>query len=115
MAGPIKIGLNTKKPSVSRGFFNGGAEGNRTHDLLNAIQALSQLSYSPSRLKKIRNLLGASRTTESSFINCNAHIEIVGCIVVAVGIAGADGEEGDADLDPGARVETVLGFECQGA
>jgi hypothetical protein len=25
----------------------GGAEGNRTHDLLNAIQALSQLSYGP--------------------------------------------------------------------
>ncbi len=26
---------------------DGGAEGNRTPDLLNAIQALSQLSYSP--------------------------------------------------------------------
>ena len=26
---------------------NGGAEGNRTLDLLNAIQALSQLSYGP--------------------------------------------------------------------
>ncbi len=26
---------------------NGGAEGNRTPDLLNAIQALSQLSYGP--------------------------------------------------------------------
>jgi hypothetical protein len=25
----------------------GGADGNRTHDLLNAIQALSQLSYGP--------------------------------------------------------------------
>ena len=31
------------------GIFNGGAEGNRTPDLLNAIQALSQLSYSPIR------------------------------------------------------------------
>ena len=29
-----------------RGDF-GGADGNRTHDLLNAIQALSQLSYGP--------------------------------------------------------------------
>ena len=29
--------------------FTGGAEGNRTPDLLNAIQALSQLSYSPPR------------------------------------------------------------------
>ena len=28
-------------------FFTGGAEGDRTPDLLNAIQALSQLSYSP--------------------------------------------------------------------
>src|SRR4029079_16223094 len=28
---------------------NGGAEGNRTLDLLNAIQALSQLSYGPTR------------------------------------------------------------------
>ena len=27
--------------------FFGGAEGNRTLDLLNAIQALSQLSYGP--------------------------------------------------------------------
>jgi hypothetical protein len=27
----------------------GGAEGNRTLDLLNAIQALSQLSYGPTR------------------------------------------------------------------
>ena len=28
-------------------FFHGGAERDRTADLLNAIQALSQLSYSP--------------------------------------------------------------------
>ncbi len=28
---------------------HGGAEGNRTPDLLNAIQALSQLSYGPDR------------------------------------------------------------------
>ena len=28
-------------------FLIGGAEGNRTPDLLNAIQALSQLSYNP--------------------------------------------------------------------
>jgi hypothetical protein len=27
--------------------FNGGADRDRTDDLLNAIQALSQLSYSP--------------------------------------------------------------------
>ncbi len=29
---------------------SGGAEGNRTPDLLNAIQALSQLSYGPAGL-----------------------------------------------------------------
>ena len=29
--------------------LNGGAERDRTVDLLNAIQALSQLSYSPTR------------------------------------------------------------------
>ena len=34
--------------SYSRGRSNGG-EGNRTPDLLNAIQALSQLSYAPGR------------------------------------------------------------------
>ena len=27
--------------------WDGGADGDRTHDLLNAIQALSQLSYGP--------------------------------------------------------------------
>ena len=29
---------------------NGGAEGDRTPDLMNAIHALSQLSYSPTRV-----------------------------------------------------------------
>jgi hypothetical protein len=31
----------------ANGLKTGGAEGNRTPDLLNAIQALSQLSYGP--------------------------------------------------------------------
>ena len=42
-------GLQTaskKKPAVSSGFSN-GASRTRTGDLLGAIQALSQLSYSP--------------------------------------------------------------------
>tara|TARA_A100001037_G_scaffold223737_1_gene201661 strand:- start:136 stop:321 length:186 start_codon:yes stop_codon:yes gene_type:complete len=34
---------------------HGGAGQNRTDDLLNAIQALSQLSYSPIRPEKISN------------------------------------------------------------
>ena len=38
--------LKNKKTPRGRSLdFNGGAEGNRTPDLLNAIQALSQLSY----------------------------------------------------------------------
>ena len=32
---------------MKKGFLNCGAERDRTADLLNAIQALSQLSYSP--------------------------------------------------------------------
>ena len=40
---PYKIPLFVK-PSLSR---DGGAKGSRTPDLLNAIQALSQLSYGP--------------------------------------------------------------------
>jgi hypothetical protein len=40
--------LNQKDPlSNQRVFIGCGAEGIRTPDLLNAIQALSQLSYSP--------------------------------------------------------------------
>ncbi len=41
----------TKIPPVSGGIycFVGGAERDRTVDLLNAIQALSQLSYGPTR------------------------------------------------------------------
>jgi hypothetical protein len=33
----------------------GGADGDRTHDLMNAIHALSQLSYSP-RIEFLKNL-----------------------------------------------------------
>ena len=35
------------KCSIYKGEENGGADRDRTDDLLNAIQALSQLSYSP--------------------------------------------------------------------
>ena len=48
--------LNRKISVLLRIF--GGAEGNRTLDLLNAIQALSQLSYGPT----------AGRTTEQSVL-----------------------------------------------
>ena len=36
-----------KKADKNIRFFGGGDSGNRTHDLLNAIQALYQLSYIP--------------------------------------------------------------------
>src|SRR5262245_7949354 len=41
--------IMTFKPKILKLFEGvfGGADGSRTHDLLNAIQALSQLSYSP--------------------------------------------------------------------
>jgi hypothetical protein len=39
--------------------LTGGAEGNRTPDLLNAIQALSQLSYGPSGIPG-KEALGSS-------------------------------------------------------
>ena len=39
--------LGTKKDRPKPVLLTGGAEGNRTPDLLNAIQTLSQLSYNP--------------------------------------------------------------------
>jgi hypothetical protein len=36
-----------KSSRGKQGYFGGGADQDRTGDLLNAIQALSQLSYSP--------------------------------------------------------------------
>ena len=43
-------GSKRQNPRLVGGGFDGGAEGNRTPDLLNAIQALSQLSYGPNFL-----------------------------------------------------------------
>ena len=37
----------TKNTNIERGNNSGGAGGGRTHYLFNAIEALSQLSYSP--------------------------------------------------------------------
>ena len=44
-------------PVLSRPPSHSGAEGSRTPDLLNAIQALSQLSYGPSTLFIVNQLL----------------------------------------------------------
>ena len=35
-------------------YFFGGGDGARTHDLLNANQALSQLSYTPNHWSKTK-------------------------------------------------------------
>ena len=54
-----------KKPRPSPRFLHGGGKGSRTHDLLNAIQTLYQLSYTPSiislvhRSSRRRTLIGA--------------------------------------------------------
>ena len=41
-------------------LVEGGAEGNRTPDLFNAIEALSQLSYSPMPTTRLRNVEGTA-------------------------------------------------------
>jgi hypothetical protein len=52
-AGDNKKGVIFHNPRFSLYFF-GGAEGDRTPDLMNAIHALSQLSYSPIGKKACR-------------------------------------------------------------
>lgn len=46
---PCSCGRILPKPLQNRCYVDGGAEGVRTPDLLNAIQALYQLSYDPIR------------------------------------------------------------------
>ena len=43
----LKTATAALRPPLRRDYEFGGAERDRTDDLLNAIQALSQLSYSP--------------------------------------------------------------------
>jgi hypothetical protein len=54
--GPHGVSSRAKSRDVFQTYFrakkNGGAKGDRTPDLLNAIQALSQLSYGPTPLDK---------------------------------------------------------------
>ncbi len=45
--GSIPLTQKTKTHHKGRSWLFGGDGGDRTHDLLNAIQALSQLSYAP--------------------------------------------------------------------
>ena len=43
----MKMAIGENLSEVQVADLIGGADGSRTHDLLNAIQALSQLSYGP--------------------------------------------------------------------
>ena len=44
--------INSREIIIKKDLFYGGATRDRTADLLNAIQALSQLSYSPMQFEK---------------------------------------------------------------
>ena len=57
-----RIQKNKKGLLLQTLVLTGGAEGNRTPDLLNAIQALSQLSYNP--VMRTDDLIAAY------FLNC---------------------------------------------
>ncbi len=58
-------GRHSRETGLSNSY--GGAEGGRTPDLLNAIQALSQLSYSPGR--QGRDLTHASAKCQYKFLD----------------------------------------------
>ena len=60
----IGRGERRKPESEDSGFHFGGADRDRTDDLLNAIQALSQLSYSPELIFSSASL--ASRAVTGS-------------------------------------------------
>ncbi len=64
---------------VRTGVYACGAKRSRTADLLNAIQALYQLSYSPSWCRvPAAERLGARDTSESQDTALNAHLAITG-------------------------------------
>jgi hypothetical protein len=66
---PARLPIPPPEPGAWSGLHvpaNSGAEGNRTPDLLNAIQALSQLSYGP--ITHCRPLFG-ERTTNLHLFN----------------------------------------------
>ena len=57
-----------KKPDIIGRFLClGGADGDRTHDLLHAMEALSQLSYSPKRTFYSRNYCIISKSLSQLF------------------------------------------------
>lgn len=65
-----RIQKNKKGLLLQTLVLTGGAEGNRTPDLLNAIQALSQLSYAPITIKIILELCALVNTCTAQFKFC---------------------------------------------
>ncbi len=82
-------GLDIKNATLSesgelRQEKNGGAEGNRTPDLLNAIQALSQLSYSPTESLKVNLETNSVKRlgTSSLLVDQDPQTQILAFVVV---------------------------------
>ena len=77
-----RIQKNKKGLLLQTLVLTGGAEGNRTPDLLNAIQALSQLSYNP--VMRTDDLIAAY------FLNCKQNF----CLLL---------KKREADIEEGAN------------
>ena len=58
----VPASLSERLAQSNRYFRRYGGEGNRTPDLLNAIQALSQLSYTPNTSAARYRLIATSKT-----------------------------------------------------
>jgi hypothetical protein len=76
-SGRFRANPRTTEPPHMQGFRNDGARGTRTPDLLGAIQALSQLSYSPGWIadcsrRAHRTVVDAMRTDTRAWVRCGA-------------------------------------------
>ena len=88
--------------------LDGGAEGNRTPDLLNAIQALSQLSYSPIRPQNVLpaplSVKGPQRGVRA-LSDLHAQAQIIALVGVALRRRGPQGDQYHAQLGVGSGSE----------
>ena len=94
-----RIQKNKKGLLLQTLVLTGGAEGNRTPDLLNAIQALSQLSYNP--VMRTDDLIAAY------FLNCKQNF----CLLLKK--RKAVKEEGAVVKDEGRLLEKVPAVKKQ--
>ena len=94
-----RIQKNKKGLLLQTLVLTGGAEGNRTPDLLNAIQALSQLSYNP--VMRTVDLIAAY------FLNCKQNF----CLLLKK--RKAVKEEGAIVKDEGRLLEKVPAVKKQ--